>query len=181
MILSANMLSLLSSQYAHEASNALKYAALQSWADMRGLDGTASFFEKQSKGETDHANKVLAYIQARNEQLQVCPIDWNIAIPGSYQGAFASALEIERATTDKLYALKEQAEAERDLASCAWLMQSDGLILEQVEEERVIQSVIDRILVRTGALPILMGEDVPMSSETGSAVHDIVAWLKEHE
>jgi len=180
MILSANMLSLLSAQYAHEIKNALAYASMQSWAEMRGLDGTAAFFAGQSKGETDHANMVLAYIHARNEQLATgLPISWPTEFPASFVGQFLQAQAIERATTDAIYAIKAQAEAEGDYATCAWLSRPDGLILEQVEEENVIQTILDRVTARRGLVTLDQEDGGTVPAEMpGEVIHDIDAWLK---
>ena len=177
MILSANMLALLSAQYGHETANSLFYHALQSWAEMRGLDGTAAFMAKQAAGERSHADAVLGYIHDRNEQLALGPLVVPAASPAHFRDVFDLAQARERETTAMILAIKAQAEAEGDAATCAWLMQPGGLVLEQVEEERVIQSVIDRLNARDGMVA-LSGEVVPMAANPGEVVHDIDVWLK---
>jgi ferritin len=162
MILSANMLAFLTAQYGHETGNSLFYAALWSWAEMRGLDGTAAFFAAQSKDEQEHAEKVLAYIHDRNEQLGAISVDFSPTVPADFAGLFTLAQAREQATTAQIYALKAQAMAENDYATCAWLDAPGGLILEQIEEERVIQNILDRIAIR--------GTDP-------AAVHDIDVWI----
>lgn len=177
MVLSANMLSLLSAQYGHETANSLFYTALQSWAEMRGLDGTAAFMAGQAAGERKHADMVLAYIHDRNEQLNLGPINVPPASPAHFLDVFTLAQAREVATTESVLSIKAQAEAEGDAATCAWLYAPGGLVLEQVEEERVIQSVLDRIKARTGGINFA-GETVPAADTPGEVIHDIDAWLK---
>lgn len=177
MILSANILSLLSAQYSHETANSLFYHALQSWAEMRGLDGTAAFMAKQASGELDHADKVLAYIHDRNEQLNLGPVTIPASSPAHFRDVFEMAQARERDTTSAILAIKAQAEIEGDAATCAWLMQTGGLVLEQAEEERVIQSIIDRLNARDGMVP-LDSTETAMASSPGEVIHDIDTWLK---
>jgi ferritin len=166
MILSANMLTFLSAQFIKEIYNSVAYAQLQSWADMHGFNGAAKFFASQSSDEVGHSKEVLDYIHARNEMVSAPPSSLGpIAIPG-YEGLFRFALALEQETTEALYAIKAQADAEGDLMTCAWLMRSGGLILEQVEEENVIQTILDRIDSR-GIDP--------------AAAHDIDVWLEGRE
>ena len=156
MILSGNILNLLSVQYSHETANSIFYAALQSWADMRGLTGTASFFRKQSEGERGHADHVLSYIHDRNEQLAPKPVEIPVLTVGTFTDLFKLAQERERLTSEMILAIKTQAEAEGDGATCQWLLDPDGLIKEQVEEENVIQTILDRIAIDPTAGPHLL-------------------------
>jgi len=174
-MISANILTLLTAQYAHEISNALSYTLMQSWADMRGLNGTAAFFRKQAADEQAHAAKVLDYIHARSEQLSNVPAITPIQVAGlvfdTFVGQFDAALALEVDTTAAIARVYAQAMAESDMMTCAWLAQPGGLILEQVEEENVIQTIIDRIIAR--AAYSTAGADL-----NGDVVHDIDCWLK---
>jgi ferritin len=176
MILSANMLTLLSAQYSHEIANSLAYTAMQSWAEMRGLNGTACFFKKAGSDERDHADMILAYIHDRNEQLDVQAVALHPSAADNFLGQFMAAQVIERMTTDLIANIRDQAEAERDMMTCAWLAAPAGLILEQVEEENIIQTILDRISARMGNVS-LDGSDVTPAETPGAVIHDIDAWL----
>lgn len=179
MILSANLLTLLCRQYAHEVTNSLVYASFQSWADMRGLDGTAAFFASQAKGERDHADMVLKYIHDRSEQLAVMPIDVSGAVaPSSFVGLFLAAQELERGTSDAIAEIRAQAEVERDMMTCAWLVQPSGLVMEQIEEEATIQTILDRITARRGLVPLNGELEADMAEMPGEIIHDIDCWIK---
>lgn len=178
MIISANVLNLLCKQYSHELANSIFYAALQSWAEMRGLDGAAAFMDKQSKGERSHADMVLGYIHSRNEQLAFMPLDVPDLAVLSFVDLFTKAQERELATTEAIGAIREQAEAERDMMTCAWLMQPTGLIIEQIEEENTIQTILDRISARMGNVP-LDSADVYQAEMPGEVMHDIDVWISK--
>lgn len=179
MILSANMLSLLSRQYAIEVENALRYASLMTWSEMRGLDGTSAFFEKQSVGESDHAAIVLKYIHSRNEQMVASSITWPGTFPESFVDQFLIAQETERATTEALSAIYAQATIEGDCLTSAWLMQASGLLMEQIEEERIIQTILDRVTARRGLVPLNGLSDTFMAELPGEIIHDIDVWIKD--
>ena len=177
MLLSSSILSLLSKQYYHETANALTYTMLQSWAEFHGLDGTASFFGKQAGDEHKHASMVLDYIHARNEKIAPGPVPEIKDAPDQFRASFELAQAIERATTDAVNAIKAQAELEADHATCVWLAMPGGLILEQVEEENTIQTIIDRITARAGGVSF-DGSDVFPADLPGNIIHDIDCWLK---
>ena len=122
MILSGNILKLLSVQYSHETANSIFYTALQSWADMRGLTGTASFLHKQAEGEREHADKVLAYIHDRNEQLTPEPVTVPPVNPAAFTDLFTLAQARERLTTEMILGIKAQAEAQIRLAGIERLL-----------------------------------------------------------
>lgn len=176
MIISANILSLLCRQYSHELANSIFYASLGSWAEMRGLDGTAAFMAKQSKGERDHADMVLGYIHDRNEQLAFQPLEVPDLGVASFKEMFDKTQARERETTDAIAEIKSQAEAEGDMMTCAWLMQPAGLIIEQVEEENTIQTILDRLSARMGNV-MLDSSDVSMAEMPGEVIHDIDCWI----
>ena len=178
MILSANVLTLLCRQYSHEIANSLFYAALQSWAEMRGLDGTAGYMAKQGADELKHAGQVLDYIHARNEQLTLAGIDIPETSPASFVDLFMLSQARERLTTDMIAAIKAQAEAEGDMLTCAWIVQPTGLAMEQLEEERTIQTILDRITARRGMVPLDASEGVDMAEMPGNVIHDIDCWIK---
>ena len=178
MILSANILALLCRQYSHEIANSLFYASLQSWAEMRGLDGTAGYMAKQGAEELKHAGQVLDYIHDRNEQMTLAGIELPVEYPASFVDLFTLAQTRERLTTDMIAAIKAQADSEGDMLTQAWLVQPSGLVIEQIEEERTIQSILDRISTRRGMVPLDASEGVDMAEMPGNVIHDVDCWIK---
>lgn len=158
------VLALLTKQYYHELANSIRYEMRSAWADYRGLDGTAEFFAKEAEGERGHAAKVLAYIKDRNQALAAGVVDTGEnADYLSFNQLFETANEFELLTTAMLEAIHAEAELAGDTLTCQWLYDSDGLLKEQVEEENLYRTILDRIEQR--------GFDQ-------ASIHDIDIWLK---
>lgn len=148
MTLSVEMIAALSAHYLREFTNALVYRHLASWAEFEGFFGCASWLRAQAAGELEHAERVVAYIEARNESVIPGGILPDFASPYNIQALFERVQELERETSAKLAEIKALAERDGDVMTCQWLLDHDGLIREQVEEENVAQSILDRIARR---------------------------------
>ncbi len=161
-ILSAVLLDMLQEQFRHETSNALRYTSRSSWTRYRGLESTADFFQQEAEGEYAHAAKVRGWIEARNCALVPEPYNYtdSSAFP-DYASLFVSSQEIERNTTDRLNAIYAMALTERDYMLVTAVSE---LVHEQIEEENLYQTIIDRISTR--------GQDA-------ASVHDIDMWIGE--
>ena len=178
MILSANVLTLLCRQYSHEIANSIFYASLQSWAEMRGLDGTAGYMAKQAADERGHADQVLDYIHARNEQMILAGIDIPETAPASFVDLFMLSQARERLTTDMIAEICTQADMEGDMLTRAWIVQPSGLAMGQLEEERTIQTILDRITARRGMVPLDASDGIDMADMPGNVILDIDCWIK---
>lgn len=160
--LSAAALSLLTDQFKHELSNSLRYLARSSWARFRGFEATADFFYREAQGEREHADKVRKWIEDRNEALVVEPYNYADASQfDSFDALFLTAIEVERDTTARLEKIYASALAEGDFLLLAPVSE---LLVEQIEEENLYQTIIDRIVAR--------GTDL-------AAAHDIDVWIGE--
>ena len=143
--LSANMITALCGQYQIETMNAFRYTEMASWARYRGLEGIAGFLAGQAEGERGHAAKVLTYLESRNEKLEIFPFQYQVGSEWlDIDQLMLGAYYIEIETTASLYRLHFAADAEGDLMSGQWLMDPAGLIKEQVEEENLAQTILDR-------------------------------------
>ena len=161
--LSAGMLSTLNSLYRHELTNHLIYRQFQSWASFRGLNGAEKWLSSQAQGEIEHAGKVFDYILERNEAADPAPFEFAAAVsPSDFAPIFSAILELERGTTAAWSACYGAAMAEGDFLTAQWIMGAGGLMAEQLEEENVAQTIVDRIAIR--------GQDA-------AAIHDIDLWL----
>jgi ferritin len=160
--LSAAALSLLQEQYRHETSNSLRYFARASWARFRGFEATADFFQREAGGERKHALKVQSWIEDRNEQLIPEPYSYNDPSAFvAFTDLFSSALGVERLTTAMLNTIYAQALSDADYQL---VTQVSELVIEQIEEENLYQTILDRIASR--------------GSDAASA-HDIDVWIGE--
>ena len=138
--LSNNLLILLNEQYASEKQNQLIYEQSASIADFFGLDGTAKFFKVQAQGESDHAKLVYDFISKRNQKAIIesveCP-----QVPQEFYQLFTFAMAVELRTTEKLKTIATTALQEADLQTFYWIA---DLVKEQIEEENLTQTILDR-------------------------------------
>lgn len=161
-IISSNILELLQEQYRHEMRNHFRYLARSSWARYRGFEGAGDFFEQEAEGEKGHADKVRKYIEDRNEAVIIVPFDYSDSSNfADFADLFTTALEVERDTTERLSVIYAEAIKAMDYMTSSWVQ---SLIIENIEEENLYTTIIDRITAR--------GVDT-------AANHDIDVWLAE--
>lgn len=108
----------------------------------KGLPGFASWFKVQFKEEQDHAHKLMNYLIAKGNKVELQPIEkvetsWN-----SLLDAFVSTLEHERVVTSLINNLVAIARKENDYATENMLQ---WFVNEQVEEEETAQGLVDAL------------------------------------
>ena len=163
MNLSERILSMLNQQYRHEMGNAFRYDQRHGWADFEGFVGTAEFFKQEADGEREHAQKVLNYMLDRSAKPTIEPIAFDE--PSNYPELhylFESAMGVEVGTTAALTEIYKAALEEMDIMTVNFMAEMIGL---QVEEERTLQTILDRY------------RNYPASP---SREHDIDIWVKEN-
>ena len=77
MLLSANMLSMLTEQYRHEILNSLRYDQRRAWCEAEGFIGSAAFWKQEAEGERGHANKVLGFLIDRSAKPVLEPLTFD--------------------------------------------------------------------------------------------------------
>jgi len=65
----------LNEQIKHEASPAVIYFSLASWASVRGLTGMADWFRAEAQGELAHTSQVVDYLNDRDCQARFATIE----------------------------------------------------------------------------------------------------------
>lgn len=160
--MSAAALGQLTEQFKHELSNSLRYLARSSWARYRGLEATADFFNREADGERKHAEAIRDHIEARGERLVIPPYTFDESADfASFEELFRAALVIEQDTTARLSSIYRSALEEGD---AMLLIPIWKLIEEQIEEEDLYLTILDRIKTR--------GNDA-------ASAHDIDLWIGE--
>jgi ferritin len=118
----------LNKQMMEEATQAQAYIALGSWAEVNNYRGIADFFYKHSAEERNHMFKFLAYINERGGEAKI-------------EACIEDVWQHELENTKKIYALVDQAMAERDWATFNFLQ---WFVKEQIEEEALINNLRDK-------------------------------------
>ena len=174
-MISSKILDLLQTQYKHESSNHFRYVARSSWSRYRGLEAAGDFFAKEAEGEAGHAKIVRDYIESRNEAVDPAGFDFSDASQWNYYDElFTTAQQVEYETTDMLNNIYSVAMESGDFMTSTWVQ---GLITEQIEEENLYQTMIDRIVQRGGGVDQVTA--INAFRKDISAVHDFEIFLSE--
>ena len=131
----------LNKQMMEEATQAQAYIALGSWAEVNNYRGIADFFYKHSAEERNHMFKFLAYINESGGEAKIEAIPAPRDNPVSLETCIEDVWQHELENTKKIYALVDQAMAERDWATFNFLQ---WFVKEQIEEEALINNLRDK-------------------------------------
>ena len=131
----------LNKQMMVEATQAQAYIALGSWAEVNNYPGIADFFYKHSAEERNHMFKFLAYINERGGEAKIEAIPASRDNPVSLETCIEDVWQHELENSKKIYALVDQAMAERDWATFNFLQ---WFVKEQIEEEALINNLRDK-------------------------------------
>ena len=131
----------LNQQMMNEAFQAQAYLALASWAEVNNFAGLADFFYKHSEEERTHMFKFLEYINARGGEARITGIQAPLDNPASVEECIERAWQHELDNSKKIYALVDQAMAEKDWATFNFMQ---WFVKEQIEEEALIDGLRDK-------------------------------------
>lgn len=153
----------LNEQITHERYNADAYTALALILDDVDLTGCAHWMYKQADEERTHAKRFSDYVLDRNllpylDALQApeTPLYDSPSNAGMPKLFFEFALGLEKQTTQHINDLYALAWEVKDYMTCEALL---WFIHEQVEEERQIVSILNRLsLADNGAAILIIDE-----------------------
>ena len=146
-LISDNIKKLLEKQMAHELQNFNIYLTYAGYFARQGYVKLEEYYRKRAAEEHNHFKWCYDYLVEADADF-ICPAVE--AIPESYLpktmlDPFEKTVDVEIATTQLIYAIKEAAMTEKDYMTSSWL--SEHLIKEQVEEEntsRMAQSIAEQ-------------------------------------
>ncbi len=131
----------LNRQMMEEAAQAQAYLALGSWAEVNNYAGIAEFFYKHSEEERNHMFKFLEYINERGGEAKIEAIPAPRDNPSDLHTCIEDIWQHELENSKKIYALVDQAMAEKDWATFNFLQ---WFVKEQIEEEALINDLRDK-------------------------------------
>lgn len=141
--MSDKMIDLFSRQISHELHNHQVYRYFGNRLCNIGLNKIGTFMKNQANGEIGHQEKLIAYCENRNIDVNFISIDSVDLKYSTILDIAKTVLEIEQNTTKMLKEMVEQALEDSDFLTYEWLMKD--LILEQIEEEAIGQSLVDML------------------------------------
>lgn len=158
MAITKEMNDILNDQLNLEIESAHIYLAMGGYAATLGLEGFVHFFEIQYDEELFHAKKIMKFIIDRNGIVDIRSFKNPQNKFDSLLQAVEISLENEKAVSARFDMIAGKA---AELGDYATRQFSDWYISEQVEEEALFQSIIDKInLVQDGAGLYLLDKEM---------------------
>ncbi len=132
----------LNSQLNREFYAAYLYFAMATYFTEINMEGFAKLTKNHAKEELEHAKRIYDYIVLRDEKVNLLQIDapetnWNNPID-----AINSALDHEKFVTDNIHRIFKDSKEKGDYALEVFIQ---WFVSEQVEEEHLFQSMLDKM------------------------------------
>lgn len=142
MMISEAMMKALNGQVANELFASMSYRQMAFEYDVMGLKVFASKFQGQADEEHDHAMRIAKYILDSGGNVQLAALDKPQSGFKSAQAMVEAALASEMKVSKQIYALVDQAEAEKDHSTRSFLK---WFVDEQVEEVSTMSDLLQLV------------------------------------
>jgi ferritin len=143
MNISETMKTLFERQISHEMHNHQIYRYFGNRLSNIGLNKLGAFMKSQADGEVGHHEKLVSYCEDRNIDVDFIQVESVNLQYNNILDIAQAVLSVEQKTTSMLKEMVQQAWADGDLLTYEWLMKD--LIVEQIEEENVAQTLVDQL------------------------------------
>lgn len=125
-----------------EAESSQIYLAMASWAETKGLGGTAQFLYKHSDEERMHMLKLVQYVNERGGRAIVPALAAPATEYISLTKLFQTLLDHEIMVSAEINNLVEICLEEKDYTTHNFLQ---WYVAEQIEEEALARSIMDKL------------------------------------
>ena len=141
-MLSNLMQAALNEQIKVEAESSQIYLAMASWAEVKGLEGIATFMFKQSDEERAHMLKLVKYVNQRGGHAVISALDEPRLDYTSFKTLFTQLYHHEVKVSESINLLVDISLSEKDYATHNFLQ---WYVSEQIEEEASARLILDKI------------------------------------
>jgi len=141
-MLSKKMEEALNRQIESESMSSQLYLAMASWADTQGFSGSAKFLYSHSDEERQHMLKLFQYINERSGHGVVSALQQPPKSFSSIPDIFHQILKHEMVVSSEINKLVDLSLGEKDYTTNNFLQ---WYISEQVEEERLAKTIVDKL------------------------------------
>ena len=141
-MLSKNIEKALNKQIKIEAESSQIYLAMACWAEVKGLEGVAAFMFDQSQEERDHMLKLVKFVNERGGHAQISELAAPHVTFESFKEMFEELLAHEIFVSNSINELVHITLEARDYATHNFLQ---WYVAEQIEEEAVARTILDKI------------------------------------
>lgn len=132
----------LNAQIEKEASSSQFYLAMASWAEEKGLEGTANFLYGHSDEERFHMLKLIKFVNERGGSAKVPALSEPPSEFNSLKNVFELLLEHELQVTDSINDLVDVCLQEKDYTTHNFVQ---WYVSEQLEEEALARTILDKL------------------------------------
>ncbi len=133
---------ILNDQVEKEGYSSHLYLAMASWAEGKGLPGTAKWLYAQADEERIHMLKLVVYINDRGGQAVIPTIKQPPKEYGNIKDLFKAVLDHEQFITASINDIVAVCMDEKDFTTHNWIQ---WFVNEQIEEERSARDIIDKL------------------------------------
>jgi ferritin len=141
-MLSKNIEAALNQQIRIEAESSQVYLAMAVWAEVKGLEGIASFMYDQSDEERVHMLKLVKFVNERGGHAHISELNAPNVTFGSFKEMFEKLLEHEIYVSNSINELVHTSLQEKDYATHNFLQ---WYVAEQIEEEAMARTILDKV------------------------------------
>ena len=141
-MLSKTIQDALNNQIRIEAESSQIYLAMACWAEVKGLEGVAGFMYDQSQEEREHMLKLVKFVNERGGHAKISALKAPDVTFQSFKDMFEMLFKHEVFVSESINELVHIALQERDYASHNFLQ---WYVAEQIEEEAVARTILDKI------------------------------------
>ncbi|WP_338356114.1 ferritin [Yeosuana marina] len=132
----------LNKQIRIEAESSQIYLAMACWAEVKGLEGIATFMYTQSQEERDHMLKLIKFVNERGGHAKISQLDEPEIEFETIKSMFELLLRHEIFVSTSINELVDITLKEKDYATHNFLQ---WYVSEQIEEEAVARTILDKI------------------------------------
>ncbi len=153
----------LSRQITEEFHAAYLYLAMAAHFELESLDGFGRWMRLQSDEEIGHGMRLFDYLIERGEKVDLGAIESPTNSFGAPLEVFEKALAHEERVSEMIHELYDLALEKHDHAT---QLQLQWFVTEQVEEEDLVGSVVDRVRMAGDDRAALLMLDKELGSRT---------------
>ncbi len=132
----------LNDQIEKEASSSQFYLAMASWAETKGLNGTAKFMYLHTDEERFHMLKLIKFVNERGGTAIVPGLEQPPTEFKNLENVFQLLLEHELAVTESINSIVDVCLQEKDYTTHNFIQ---WYVSEQLEEEALARTILDKV------------------------------------
>lgn len=140
--MNARVENVLNEQINLEAASSQFYLAMASWAETKGLSGTAQFMYMHSDEERFHMLKLVKFVNERGGTAIIPGLEMPPAEFDTLSNVFGLLLKHELQVTDSINNLVDVCLQEKDYTTHNFIQ---WYVSEQLEEEALARTILDKV------------------------------------